>query len=132
MLYATTSEYLLQGWGCNRRREVVFFSLSLSVWYDLSPYQLLLLVNLNFISLSLSFFAFYKNCAHLHNSWVSIIKLTHARTQKYNLHGTRNERRTCRTISFCIYMVQVDIYMCALSIALFCKLLNKNNTITIS
>ena len=79
-----------------------------------------------------SLFCLYKNCAHLHNSWVSIIKLTHARTQKYNLHGTRNERRTCRTISFCIYMVQVDIYMCALSIALFCKLLNKNNTITIS
>ena len=131
MLYATTSEYLLQGWGCNRRREVVFFSLSLSVWYDLSPYQLLLLVNLNFISLSLSFFAFYKNCAHLHNSWVSIIVLTHARTQKYNLHGTRNERRTCRTISFCIYGASRHFICVRFQSHFFCKLSNKNNTTTI-
>ena len=70
----------------------------------------------NFISIFPLFFlfAFCNNCAHLHNSWVSIMVLIHAHTHKRNLHGpNRKERRSCRTISFCMYGASRLLYVCA-------------------
>ena len=65
-------------------------------------------------SLSFFLFVFCNNCAHLHNSWVSIMVLIHAHTHKRNLHGpSRKERRTCRTISFCMYGASRLLYVCA-------------------
>ena len=126
----TTSENLLQGWSSNRRRErFIFLALSLSMWYNLSPYQLLLLlVYMNFISLFP--LLFFVQLAHLHNSWVSIMVFAHARTQKHNLNETRNEQRSCRTISFYMYGASRLLYVCAFN-RTFYMLLNKNKTIAI-
>ena len=116
---ATTSENLLQGWSSNRRRErFVFLALSLSMWYNLSPYQLLLLlVYMNFISLFP--LLFFVQLAHLPNSWVSIMVFAHARTQKHNLNETRNEQRSCRTISFYMYGASRLLYVCAFNRTFF-------------
>ena len=89
--------------------ERLFSSLSLL------PYDTISL-HTNFISIFPLFFLFVfcNNCAHLHNSWVSIMVLIHAHTHKRNLHGpSRKERRTCRTISFCMYGASRLLYVCA-------------------
>ena len=88
--------------------ERLFSSLSLVPIWSLS------IPTLFPFSLSFFLFAFCNNCAHLHNSWVSIMVLIHAHTHKRNLHGpNRKERRSCRTISFCMYGASRLLYVCA-------------------
>ena len=127
---ATTSENLLQGWSSNRRRERFVslpsrfpcdtISLHTNFYYCWCIWTL--------FPFSLSFFS-YNLHIFIILGWVLWCLRMHVHSNiTWAKRGTNNE--VVELYRF-ICMVQVDFCMCALSIALFYMLLNKNKTIAI-